>query len=226
VAGPLERALRTLDGGRQGTLEAHEAGAGRAFGAEGEQRVLGRLDLLGAVQLGISAERGVHHRLAEVDELAAQPRVVDRPSVFAGIDDADHGGEKLGEIGGAADFLQHARMLELGLQHHGVGELSCLDAAHNGLVDAAVDRVREVVRREELGDSLVRLVVGEQGAEQGLLGLQVGRGQALGEPEQRRVDGVQDQTSIGTLARQWLMRAPSRSVARRGESRFGIPLSS
>jgi hypothetical protein len=43
------------------------------------------------------------------------------------INDADHGAEQLGEIGSAADLLQHAGMLELGFQSDGIGKLSGLD---------------------------------------------------------------------------------------------------
>ena len=139
---------------------------------------------------GVGAEGVVHHRLADVDQLPAQPRIMDRAAILAGIDDADHRGEELREIGGAADLLQHAGMLELALQGHGVGELPRLDAPRDGLEDAAVDRVGEMVGGEELADPLIGLVVGQQRAEQGLLGLDVGGRQALGEPQKGRIDAV------------------------------------
>ena len=53
------------------------------------------------------------------------------------------------EIGGAADFLQHAGMLEFGFQRDGVGELAGFDAARDRLIDAAVDRVGEMFGRQE-----------------------------------------------------------------------------
>ncbi len=64
-------------------------------------------------------------------------------------------------------------MLELAFQRDGVGELAGIDAARDGRVDAAVDRVGEVFRGEEFADALIRLVVGKQRTEQGLFGLQV-----------------------------------------------------
>ena len=81
-------------------------------------------------------------------------------------------------------------MLEFGLQRDGVGELACFDAARDRLIDAAVDRVGEVVGGEELRDPFVGAVVGKQCAEQRLLRLQVGWRQALGKAEQGRIDGV------------------------------------
>ena len=135
---PLDR----LD---QRALQGDEAAGDGAIGGEPEQRVFRRLDLLRAVEFGIGAERVVYHRFADVDELAAQPGIVHGATVLAGIDDAHHGGKQLRQIRGAADFLQHAGMLELGLQSDGVGELTRFDSADDGLVDAAVDRVGEVL---------------------------------------------------------------------------------
>ena len=190
VAGAVERAFRAVDRLGQRALEGDEAAGDRAVGGELEQRMLRRLDLLRAVEFGIGAERVVDHGLADVDELPAQPGVVDRAAVLAGVDDADHRGEQLRQVGGAADLLQHAGMLELGLQRDRVGELAGLDAAGDRLEDAAVDRIGEVLGGEELRDPLIGAVVGEQRAEQRLLRLHVGGRQALGQAEQGRIDGV------------------------------------
>ncbi len=66
-------------------------------------------------------------------------------AVFAGVDDAHHRREQLSQVGCAADLLQDSGMLELRLERDGVGKLAALDATRNCLIDAAVDRVREVV---------------------------------------------------------------------------------
>ena len=71
-----------------------------------------------------------------------------------------------------------------------------LDAADDRLVDAAMDRIGEMLGCEELRDSLIGLVVGQQRAKQRLLRLQVGWRQALGQTEQWRIDGVHGQDSI------------------------------
>ena len=78
-------------------------------------------------------------------------------------------------------------MLELGLQRHRVGELARFDPAGDRLEDAAVDRVGEVLGREELRDPLIGAVVGEQRAEQRLLRLHIGGRQALRQAEQGRI---------------------------------------
>src|SRR4029077_15118822 len=101
VAHSLERAFRAVNGIGQCALEADKSAGNRALGGELEQRMSRRLDLLRAVEFGIGAERVVDHSLADVDQLTTQPRIMDRSAVFAGIDDADHRGEKLREIGGA-----------------------------------------------------------------------------------------------------------------------------
>ncbi len=53
------------------------------------------------------------------------------------------------QVGGAADFLQNAGVLEFGFQGDGVSQLARLDAAHDRLIDAAVDRVGEMFGRQE-----------------------------------------------------------------------------
>ena len=53
-----------------------------------------------------------------------------------------------------------------------------------------MNRVGEMFRGQEFGDSLIGLVVGEQRAEQRLLRLDVGGRETLGKAEERRVDSV------------------------------------
>ena len=62
-----------------------------------EQRLLGNLDLRTAVELRFGAEGVVDDRFAEIDELAAQPGIVDGTAVFARVDDANHRGQQLRE---------------------------------------------------------------------------------------------------------------------------------
>ena len=192
AAGAAEGAFGAEDGVGQGAFEGDEAAAAAAVGGEVEQGLFGDLDLLRAIEFGVGAEGVVDHDLADVDELAAQPGVVDGAAVFAGVDDADHGGSELGQVGGAADLIEDAGVFEFGFQGDRVGKLAGFDAARNGLVDAAVDRVGEMFGGEEFGDALIGLVVGQEGAEQGLLRLDVGGRQALGKAEKRRVDGIHE----------------------------------
>ena len=173
VAGALESALRAVDRLDQRAFEGDEAAGAAAVRGEFEQRLLRHLDLLVPVEFGVGAEGVVDDGLAQVDQLPAQPGVVDDAAIVAGIDDADHGGEQLGQVAGAADLLQDAGMLELGLQRDGVGQLPGFDAARDRLEDAAMDRVGEVVGDQEFRDPLIGLVVGQQRAEQRLLRLDV-----------------------------------------------------
>ena len=91
-AGPAERPFGAQDRVGQRALERDEAAGGAAVGGEVEQRLFGELDLLRTVEFGVGAERVVDDGFADVDQLAAQPGVVDRAAVVAGVDDADHRG--------------------------------------------------------------------------------------------------------------------------------------
>ena len=62
---------------RSGALEGNETAAARSVGGKLEQRMLGRLDLGAAVEFRIGAKRVVDDGLADVDELPAEPGVVE-----------------------------------------------------------------------------------------------------------------------------------------------------
>ena len=138
----------------QGALEGDEAArCCRRSAASWNSDCSANSICCGAVEFGVGAEGVVDDGLADIDQLAAQPGVVDGAAVVAGVDDADHGGQKLGQVGGAADFLQDAGVLEFRLQGDGVGELAGLDPARDGLVDPAVDRVGEMLRRRGIRET-------------------------------------------------------------------------
>ena len=168
----------------QGALEGDDAAARSVVLGQIEQALLGGFELVLAVELGLGAEGAVHHLLAHVHELAAEPAIVDQAAVLAGVDDADHGREELRQVGGAAHLVELAGVLEFRAQGDDVGELAGLHPALDGAEDAAVDRVGEVLGRQELRDLLVGLVVGQQGAEQRLFRLRALRRHALGQAEQ------------------------------------------
>jgi hypothetical protein len=168
----------------EGALEGDEATLRAAVLRKVEQALLGGFELVLAVELGLGAEGAVHHLLAHVHQLAAEPAIVDEAAVLAGVDDADHGREELRQVGGAAHLVELTGVLELGAQGDDVRELAGLHAALDGAEDAAVDRVGEVLGRQELGDLLVGLVVGEQRAEQRLFRLRALRRHALRQAEQ------------------------------------------
>ena len=167
----LRRLLHRL---RQRAFEGDEVLTPAIVARQVEQVLFRRFQLLARIQFRLRAEGAVHHRLTHIDQLAAQPGVVDDAAIFAGIDDADHRRQKLAQIGGAAHLIQQAVMLELDAQRHRIGQLSCLDPALDGGEDAAVDGIDEMLGREEFADPFIGLVVGQQRAEQRLLGFEIG----------------------------------------------------
>ncbi len=179
----VEGALGMVHGRRQRALEGDEAAARLACLGEVEQLLLRGLELLLAIQLRLRPEGAVHQRLTHIHKLPAQPAIMDDAAILAGIDHADHGGDELAEIGGAAHLIQQAGMLELRAQGHRIGKLARLDPALDRGEDAGVDGVREMVGRQELADALIGLVVRQQRAEQRLLRLEVGGRKPLGEAE-------------------------------------------
>ena len=157
--------------------------------------LLGSLDLAAALQLRLRPEGAVDHGLAHVDELPPHPAIMDQPAIFAGIDDAHGGADQLQQVGRAAHLGQHAGMFKFPLERHHVGQGVVLHPPADGGVDAAMDRVHEVLRGEEFGHTLERLVVGQQGAQQRLFRLEILRRQAERLAEQAGrlgVDAVHD----------------------------------
>ena len=155
-----------------------------------EERLLGCFELLAGIELGLCAKGAVHHHLAQVDQLPAQPGIVHDSAVFAGIDDADHGREQLRQIRRPAHFIEQAGVFEFGAQRDDIGQLPRFHAALDTLEDAAMDRVGEVFGGQELADSLIGFVVGQQRAEQRLLRRHVGRRQALRQAKQAAAGGI------------------------------------
>ncbi len=183
VPGAAECTLSALDGIGERPFECDKAGARTPLGCQLKQRVLGCFDLCRRGKLGFGAEGVIDHAFADIDKLTPQPSIVNGAPIFAGVDNSDHRGKKLRQIGGTADLRQHAGMLELGFQRDRIGKLAGLDTTHNGSVNTSVDRIGEMLRGQEIGDAFVRLVVGQHRSEQRLLGLEVGRRQALRETE-------------------------------------------
>ena len=191
VARLVEGGFGGLDRLDQSGFEGHEpAVVAAAIGRELEQGLFGGFDLVRTVQFGVGAESIVDDGFADIDQLPPQPGIVDRLAILARVDDPDHRGQELSEVGGAADLLQHARVFEFRLQRDGVGQLAGFDPAGDGLEDAAVDRVGEMDRRQELRNPFVRAVIGQQRTQKRLFGLKVGRRQTLGQAQERSVNFV------------------------------------
>ena len=150
--------------------------------------MLGQLDLLRPVHVRLRRERLVHHRLADVDQLPAYPRIVDRLPIIARVDDTHHRRQQLRQVGRAAHLVEHAVMLELGAHRNRIGNLARLYPARDRLVYPRMHRIGEMVRGQELAHPVIGAVVGEQRPQQRLLGRQVGRRQPLRQAEEGRID--------------------------------------
>ena len=67
-----------------------------------------------------------------------------------------------------------------GFQRDRRGELAGADEAARDLVDLLMDRLEEMRRFEEVGDPIERFVVDQDGAQEGLLRLDIVRGGPVG----------------------------------------------
>ena len=67
-----------------------------------------------------------------------------------------------------------------GLQRDRRGELAGADEAAREVIDLLMHRLEEMLRLEEVGDAIERLVVDQDGAQQRLLRLDIMRGGAIG----------------------------------------------
>ena len=185
-----------LDGRRERGGERREALPVLAGLGEREEPRLRLLDLLLGREVDRAVVGHVHHVLADHDQLAAHGEVVDGAGVVAHVDDGGGVGRELAEVGRHAQAgADRLGALEEGLERDRRRLLAGADQLGGGLVDLLMQRVEEVLRLQEAGDAVVRLVVDEDGAEQRLLGLQVvgsrpegqrvGRGEAASRPASR-----------------------------------------
>jgi hypothetical protein len=89
------------------------------------------------------------------------------------MEDRDRGAGEAGEIGRAAKLRQARVVLEERLQRHRGGQRVLLNAPRRRLEDAAMHRVVEVMRLQQAADAVEDLVVDEDCAQEGLLGLDI-----------------------------------------------------
>src|SRR5256885_8059771 len=147
-------------------------------------------------------------------------KVVDRPPVMLGINDRDGALGEPREILGAADLLESAGLVKQVLQRDRVGNLATLDEPRDRGVDAAVHRVAEMLRQQELGDAPMRRVVDENGPQQSLLSFDVGGRlrRALKIRLAQRRDGClhrrQDTTTVASARRAFAAQAVKGGGAR------------
>jgi hypothetical protein len=204
LAVALVRHLGQLDGADERGAEILEAAFVFAAGGEIVKALLGFFDLLGRRFLDIAGVGVVDHVLAELDELAPKIEVVDDAPVFAGIDDGDRRQREFSEIGGAADLGQALFRFEEVLQGYRVGDLGALDEDHAGFEYAAVLGHGEVLRTQKIHHFFVGTAVGENGAEERFLGLDVmGLHPQRGAADRRGVLGVDERWRDGRGYHGW-----------------------
>ena len=187
VAVALVGGVRHVDGVGERGAEAEKSLAVLALLGEIVEPRLGLLDLALGRGVDGAVVGTVDHVLADDDERAPRGEIVDGAAVVLGVDD----GRGVG--GQRAEVLRHGEVrrdrlgrLEERPQRDRRRLLADVDELARRLVDLLVQRIEEMVRLEERGDAIHRLVVDEDGAEQRLLGLKVVRSL----PEGERLVGV------------------------------------
>ncbi len=170
-----EGGVRHVDGGLDRIGEALEAAVVAAGFGEFEQPPLGVLDLVGRAHVDRRVIGDVDHVLANGDQRAARREVVDGAAIIGGVDDGDGFRREAREIVGD----RHVADLLVGRQErldgHRIGHLAHADEFGRNLEDLAVERLVEMRRLQEIGDTVKGVVVDEDGAEQRLLRLDVVR---------------------------------------------------
>ncbi len=100
--------------------------------------LLGAFDLHRGRRVDRRIEGGIDHRLADLDELAAQREVVDGAAVILGIDDGGGVGRQASEILRDGEIARRRVGLEEGLERDRGGALAAQDELRRRLVDAGM----------------------------------------------------------------------------------------
>ena len=165
LAVALEGVRRHVDGGGQRLGEALEAAVVAAGLGQLVEPALGVLDLVARREIDRRVVGDVDHVLADDDQRAADRQIVDGAAVILGIDDG-------GRLGGEPrQILAHRHAADIdvgaeeGLQRDRRRDLAGADQIARKLIDFLVDRLEEMLRLEEIGDPVERLVVDQDGAQ-------------------------------------------------------------
>ena len=168
-----------VDGELQRVGEALEAAAVAPALGDLIEALLRLLDLV--------ARRGIDRRvigdiddvLADLNELAADRKIVDRAAVIVGVDDGRRFRGKAREIlrnGDAAEIV----IAKVRLQRDRRGELAGADQRSRDLIDAAMNFLDEMLDLQKIRDAVIGVVVDEDRAEQRLLGFDIRGRNAIG----------------------------------------------
>ena len=164
---------RHVDGVGQRGGERLETGAVFAGLREFVEKLLGFFDLRRRRRIDRRVEGRVDHRLADVDQLAADGEIIDGVAIILGIDDRRRIGGEASQILRDGKLAIRLVILEIGLERDRSRPLAAKHEFRGRLVDATVKRLEEMCRLEERGNPVDRLVVDEDGPEQRLFGLDI-----------------------------------------------------
>ncbi len=137
------------------------------------------LDLLARARIDRRVIGDVDHVLADRDQVAPEREVVDAAPVVVGVDDGGRFGREPRQIlrnGHAAEVV----VAEKGFQRDRGRELALTDHRAGDLEDAAMNLLDEMLAAQEIRHPVVGVVVDQDRAEQGLLGFDIGGGNAIG----------------------------------------------
>ena len=173
MAAAVERRLGHLEGFLRRIAEALDLAFAAALLGDLVELAFGALDLGQRRDVLGGVERAFDHVAPDPDQGAQQRQVVDLRGEVAGADDRRAGAGQLGEIGRPADLLHRLVALEHRLQRDRVGDHVLVGHPQDGLVDAAVQRLEEMVGSKPDLDVLDQPVVDHQRAEQRRLRLDI-----------------------------------------------------
>jgi hypothetical protein len=173
AAAGVERLFGHLHGQAGGLGESLDVALAAAFLGDPVERRLGRLDLALGLDLLAGVERPLDHLAADADKRPEQGQIIDLVGEVAGANDRRAAAGQLSQVSRAAQLLHLLVGLEQRAQRHRAGDHVAVEQAQDLLVDAAVQRLVEMVGPEPELDILGQPVVDHQRAEQRRLRLHV-----------------------------------------------------
>ena len=115
-----------------------------------------------------------------MDQIAEGGLLLHDARVVLDVGTARHAVGERRDVGRPADLLELAGTLQLVFQRHQVDGIAALAERNHLVEDAAMRIAEEVARVDQLGRVVERVVVNQDGAENGLLGFKVVRKRAFG----------------------------------------------
>jgi hypothetical protein len=168
LAREIDRVLQRLG-------ETHEAAVVAADFGDFVEAPLGVVDLVLRGELDRGVIGDVDHVLADLDQVAAGGKIVDRAAVVFRVDDGGGFRRQPREVLRRVQPCDVGFRRNEGFQRDGRSDLAGADQAARDLENLLMDRLEEVFRLEEVGNAVERLVIHEDRAEQCLLDLNVMR---------------------------------------------------